>query len=437
MRWKLSHIEHIVDVNITCLVRLEGSFSLDQLRSALSRVQRKHPALRALIREEPDGLYYEADSAPEIPLRIVPRVTEDDYRRECQTELTTGFTYDQPQLRAVWLRSESQADLLLTTTHRMCDGMSVFIIVREILRALHVSEELIPYEPITVQDIIGDYQPPRPWRHKLAVALMNGVLRLIPESRRPPENKEHHLEWSAGQALSNALKKRCKAEGVSVHALLVIALERALFTTFGRKLPKRIINPIDLRRGRFAALKSDMVFYGGGNIKIRTGQSPEMGFWARVRTVNEEIRKELEQEIRDIPGRFHFLEKLRPLSSGKIQSIVRLGDALKSNGSWNRFGLSNLGNIMIIDSDAPFGLKDLRLYVHSFSFRIFGLIPYTVNGEMRFYFSIDEECMTLKEVEMLQSEFIAVLQNQAVESDEDAGEILHTVGAAAGSSHHN
>jgi hypothetical protein len=421
MRWKLSHIERIVDVNITCVVRLEGSFNLDQLRSALSRVQRKHPALRALIREERDGLYYEANSAPEIPLRIVPRVTEDDYRRECRTELTSGFTYDQPQLRVVWLRSELETDLLLTTTHRMCDGMSVFIIVREVLQALHTGEELISYEAVTVRDIIGDYQPPKPWRRGLAVALLNGLLRLIPGSRRPPENNEQHLEWSAGQALSNALKKRCKAEGVSVHALLVVALERAMLATFGRKLPKTIVNPIDLRRGRFAALKSDMVFYGGGNIKVRTGQSPDMGFWARVRTVNEQIRKDVEQEIRDIPARLHFLETLRPLSSGQIQWIVRLGDALKSSGSWNRFGLSNLGNILVTDSDAPFRLKDLRLYVHSFTFRIFGLIPYTVNGEMRFYFSIDEKCMSLREVEALQREFIALLQNQALQSSDGAG----------------
>jgi hypothetical protein len=420
MRWKLSHIEHIVDVNITCFLRLEG-LDVDQLRLALSRVQRKHPALRALIREEPDGLYYEADSAPEIPLRIVPRVTEDDYRRECQTEMTTGFAGDQPQLRAVWLQSELENDLLLTTTHRMCDGMSVFIIVREVLRSLHNNEELIPYEPITVQDIIADYQPPKPWKHKLAVALMNGVLRLIPSSRRAPENDEHHLEWSAGQALSNALKKRCKAEGVSVHALLVVALERALFAMFGKKSPKAIINPIDLRRGRFAALKSDMVFYGGGNIKIGTGQSPEVEFWARARTINEQIHRKVEQEILDIPGRFHFLEMLRPVSSGQIQSIVRLGDALKFSGSWNSFGLSNLGNVVVSDSGAPFRLKDLRLYVHSFSFRMFGLIPYTVNGEMRFYFVIDEKFMSRSQVDTLQREFMALLQNQALQADGGAG----------------
>jgi hypothetical protein len=421
MRWKLSHIEHIVDVNITCFVRLEGSLSPDQLRSALSRVQRKHPALRALIRKEADGLYYQADSAPEIPLRIVPRVTEDDYRRECQAEMTVGFADDQPQLRAVWLHSELESDLLLTTTHRMCDGMSVFIIVREVLRALHNDEELIPYEPVTVQDIIGDYQPLRPWKHKLAVALMNGVLRLIPSSRRAPENKEHHLEWNAGKALSNALRKRCKAEGVSVHALLVVALEHALFAMFGKKLPKAIVNPIDLRRGRFAALKSDMVFYGGGNIKISTIESPEVGFWDRTRTINERIRTEVEQEIAGIPGRFHFLEMLRPLSSGQIQSFVRLGDTLQFAGSWNRFGLSNLGNVVVSDSGAPFRLKDLRLYVHSFSFRMFGLIPYTVSGEMRFYFVIDEKLMSRSQVDTLQREFMVVLQNQALQSDDEPG----------------
>jgi NRPS condensation-like uncharacterized protein len=159
MRRKLAHLEHVVEGNIVYLVRLEGSFSPEQLRSALARVQRKHPALRALIREEPDGLYYEADSAPEIPVRIVPRVTEVDYQRECQTELTTEFVYEQPQLRAVWLRSQLENDLLLTTSHRICDGMSMLTIVREVLRSLHTDDELIPYEPITLRDIVGDYQP--------------------------------------------------------------------------------------------------------------------------------------------------------------------------------------------------------------------------------------------------------------------------------------
>ena len=125
MRRKLSAIEHMIDGNIVYFVRLEGSFDPERLRLALGRVQQKHPALRTLIREQRDGLYYEEDCAPEIPLRIHQRVEDDDFRRESQLELTTVFRFDQPQLRAVMLQSERESDLLLVTSHRICDGMSM------------------------------------------------------------------------------------------------------------------------------------------------------------------------------------------------------------------------------------------------------------------------------------------------------------------------
>jgi hypothetical protein len=423
---KLFAIEQIAEMNIACLVRLEGRFSLDRLRSALARVQGKHPVLRALIRKEEHGLYYEQNSAPEIPLRIVARYSEEHSSQVCQTELTTVLAEDKPQLRVVWLQSEWESDLLLTTSHRICDLMSMFTIVQEVLRSLHSDEELIPYAPITTRDIIGGYQPLQPWKSKLTARLVNGLLRLIPHSRHEPDNKEYHLEWKAERPFFTGLKQRCKVESVSVHAVLTVTLERALFAVFGReKAPKWIINPIDLRRGRFAALTSDMLFYGGGSFKISTSTAPDMDFWARVRAVNAEIRKEIDREIRDIPGRFHLIQLVHPPTSGQIQSIVRLGDALKCNnrwsrfglshlskGSWNRFGLSNLGNIVINDSDAPFRVKDLRLYMHSFNIRTLGLIPYTLNGEMRFYLVSDEKCLRPDQMDALKHEFMLLLEAQ-------------------------
>jgi hypothetical protein len=412
MRRRLSQLEHVVEGNIVYVVRLEGSFNEDQLRSALARVQRKHPALRALIRDEPDGLYYEAECAPRIPLRIVPRAAADDYRRECQTELHTALAYDQPQLRVVWIRSELENDLLFTTSHRICDGMSILTLVREALRLLHSDEELIPYQPITTRDIIGSYQPPDLWRRKVAAGLLNGVLRLIPNSRRAPENREHYLEWNTGPEFLDALKQRCKAEGVSIHAALAVALDRALLAVLGRKkLPKWIENPVDIRRGRFAALKSDMVFFGGGNFQLVTGESPQEEFWSRARTIHEEIRKKVEQAISGIPGDFHFSDMLRPVRRRQVQSIVRLGDAMKLNGSWNRFALSNLGNVVISDCDSPLRVKDLRLYMHSLSFRALCLVTYTLHGEMRFYCVGDEKCMSRSQLASLQSEFMGLLRS--------------------------
>jgi hypothetical protein len=431
MTWrKLSHIEHLAELNIVCFARLEGTVTLEQLRSALTRVQRKHPALRALIRDRKDGLYYEADAAPEIPLRLVRRMAEDDYRRECQTELTTDFAYDNPQIRVVWLKSEREADLLFTVSHRICDGLSIFIIVKEVLQSLHSSEELVPYEAITTQDIIGNYEPPQPLKRKLAVSVLNGILRLVPSSRPAPKNKEHSLEWSAGRALSQSLRERCKAEGVSVHAAFLAALDRALIDLFGKRTPKRITCPIDLRRGRFPALKDDMLFYGGGNFKVRTGQFSYLDFWASARAINQDMRNGIEQEVLDIPGRLHFFESLLPLSSGQVQWILRITDALRSKRSrLKTFGVSNLGNVVIGDSGNSFHLKDLRLYAHSLNFRVLGLIPYTVNGEMRFYCMSSETCISRIEIEALKCEFMALLKQQVPQADYEPDEIPNTLAA--------
>jgi hypothetical protein len=432
MKRKLSAVEQMIDANIVYMVRLEGSFSPDKLRSALIRVQRKHPALRVLVRKEADGLYYEDDSAPEIPLRVVPRMTENDYRRECCTELTTVFAYDQPQLRAVWLPSELESDLLITTSHSICDGMSMLTIVREILRSLHSNEELIPYAPITTRDIIGDYQPPQPWKRKLMMLLLNGLLQLVPDSRRTLENKEHHLEWVGDRALLDALKQRCKIEGVSVHAALEVALDRVLLTIFGKeKSPEWIESPIDARRGRLGVLKSDMVFFGGGSFKVRTGQTPDMEFWEKARAINREINRQVEQEMLDIPSRYHFQESLFPLRSGQVKSIVRLGDALRLNGSWNRFALSNLGNIVINDSDAPFHVKDLRLYMHSFNVRLLCLIIYTLNGEIRFCCLGDEKCLSRSQAAGLKREFMDLLQRQVISTDESVRDVSRMLAGVA------
>ncbi|MGH8031390.1 MAG: condensation domain-containing protein [Luteimonas sp.] len=418
MKRKLSTLEHMIDGNVGFFVRLEGQFELARLRSAIDRVQAKHPALRALIGEDSDGLHYLDDRAPQIPLRVVPRTDKDDYRREFITEIMAVFPHDMPQLRVAWLSSAHEQDLLLVGSHRICDGMSMLVIVREILRALYSDEALVTYTSLTVQDIIGDYQPPSRWKRKLVAGVMNGVIRLIPATRKPPVNQEYSLEWSAGNALTVALKQRCKAEGVSIHSTMLVALDRALSSVLGKKkVPYWIESPINARGGRrLAALKKDMLFFGGGSLKIRTGAAAVTEFWANVRTGHEGMRAQIGREILDIPNRYHLSTLLRPPSREQIQSIVRLGDALKVNGSWNRFALSNLGNVELNESDAPFRVKDLRLHVHSFSVRLLGIIAYTLNGELRFHYMGDEKCMSRAQADSLQREFMDILLQHATQA---------------------
>jgi hypothetical protein len=217
---------------------------------------------------------------------------------------------------------------------------------------------------------------------------------------------------------------------VSIHSALVVALDRAMSTVLGKKSPAWIESPMDARRGRLAALKSDMLFFGGGSLKIQTGQGTHTEFWERVREVNQRLRKDIEQELCKIPARYHFFEMLRPVPSGRMQSIVRMGDALKLNGSWNRFALSNLANVAVSSPDAPFPVTDLRIYVHSFNIRMLGIVAYALNGMMRFYYVGDEKCMSRTHADELKREFMSVLQQQMMQGGKAPAEYLFSTAAA-------
>src|ERR1700751_2294861 len=402
MKRKLSRIEHVLNGNVVCVVSVEGNFTIGELRVALARVQCKHPALRALIRPELDGLYYEDDPLVEIPLRLAV----GDHWPECERELSTSFTYHEPQLRIVCLWRTCGADLLFATSHRICDGMSILLIVKEVLRALYLQEDLIPYKAITVDDIIGDFQPAKPWKFKLLLTHLNGAVTLVPSSGRARPSTEHFLEWSADRDLSDSIRRRSKAESVSVHAVLLAALSCALWAVFRKRSPKWISSPLEPRRGRFSALKEDMLFFGGGSFKTCTAPVGPEGLWTRARAIQEDMPRLVEQEIIKIPARFHFFESLRLLNGGQLQSIMRLNDALKGKGRMSGFALSNLGNLNLLPEDAPLRVKDMRIYVHSFMTKALGLVTYTLNGEMRFYCVSHEDCMTPDEMERLQREFM-------------------------------
>jgi hypothetical protein len=175
------------------------------------------------------------------------------------------------------------------------------------------------------------------------------------------------------------------------------------------------------------------LFYGGGNFKVRTGQFSYLDFWASARAINQEMRNGIEREVLDLPGRLHFFESLRPLSTGQIQWILRVTDALQSKRSrLKTFGVSNLGNVAIGDAGNSLPSKDLRLYAHSLNFRVLGLIPYTVNGDMRFYCMSSETCISRNEIEALKSEFMALLKQQVPQADYEPDEISNTLAAVTG-----
>jgi hypothetical protein len=411
-RRTLSNIEHLAEANIACSVRLAGRLNLAELRTALAGVQRRHPALRALVRPEDDVLCYEPDAAPEIPLRIVRSAGEEVDHREREFELSTPFAHGLPQLRVVYCEHEGDCDLLLTTSHRICDALSVFVIAKDVLRSLARRTELTAHDAIGVRDIIGAYRPARPWLTTLGAWLVNGCIRLLPASGPAAIRKEYFLEWTAGREASAALRRQCQVEGASVHAAFLVALDRALWAVLGTRSPKWITCTIDLRRGRFPALTEDMLFYGGGNFKIRTGRWIKSDFWDNARVLTREVRARVERELIDLRGRLLFFEKLRPLTCGQTRWLVRASEALQSKRRVRGIGVANLGNVQFSAADSPLPVQDVRFSFRSLGFGILGLFPYTVNDEMRFYWTSSETFISQCELHSLKQEFMRALEQQ-------------------------
>jgi len=424
MKRKLSTLEHVIDGNMTCQVHLEGRLSADRLRSALDRVQRKHPALRMLIRQDNGMLYYEADAAGPVPLRIVDMQSDDDCTRERRTELTTPISHRQPQLRVVWLSSGLGSQLLITTTHRICDGMSVLTLVREILKSLHSDDSLVAYAPLTLHDIIGDVRDESLSKRRRVARLVNALVALIPGSRTPVENREIYREWNVSPGLSAMLKQRCKLEGVSMHAALLSVLDRALLAAFGKHAPAWIDNPFDGRRGRLPMIKSDMLFFSGGSFRIKTGQNASADFWERAREIHAEAHRKIEQELIDIPAKYQYFEMLNVPSERKMRSVVRLRNALGRRRSQRVFSFSNFGAVDVIDEDAPFELKDFRFFLHSFVMSVFAIVAYSLHGQLRFTYMGDKRYWSDADIDALQRQFVALLETcagQAAQAPEPLG----------------
>jgi hypothetical protein len=59
--------------------------------------------------------------------------------------------------------------------------------------------------------------------------------------------------------------------------------------------------------------------------------------------------------------------------------------------------------------------------MHSFNIRTLGLIPYTLNGEMRFYLVSDEKCLKSDQVDALKRDFMLLLEEQVATPADGSG----------------
>jgi hypothetical protein len=68
------------------------------------------------------------------------------------------------------------------------------------------------------------------------------------------------------------------------------------------------------------------------------------GVWVTARAIYKDMKRQIEQELLNIPRRFQFIGALRPLTEVQVQSIMRLIEALRFHRR-SSFALSNIRNM--------------------------------------------------------------------------------------------
>lgn len=398
---------------LTCVfvAKIRGTFPPEALREALAKVQAKHPLLRVGIQEDKKGhpWFITHEEVPEIPVRIMERSGEDDWKQAAPDiwkhlfDLRTG-----PLAGLVWLRSAGVSELMLFCHHCICDGTSFVAIMRELLalldrpdtdigtdRPFNTLQELIP------SSLLSDKR--KILKGRLRSLLARVVFPLITPREKIPKEKDYMLHWKLSQAGSAALLNRCKAEQTTVHAALSVAFLRAFRLVKGAQARNKIITPVDIRR-YVKEIKQDTLFAYAPIVHLQLNQ-PENGFWDQARKLKEELSEKINN-----------MNVYEQLMTGEYihASLHKLVKFLKSTEGSHDITFSNMGRLDIPEQYTSFEVETIYSPNVAFPWRNPNtLITTTFRGQMDFTLMSNESFLPGQEAKAVKEKAMEILLKEA------------------------
>jgi NRPS condensation-like uncharacterized protein len=288
---QLGSLEHLLwlqdqhrSVHFALTALISGRTTPSDLRTALDRVQGRHPLLSVRITKEATPKFVKITNAP-IPLRVVEGNPGLDWQREVAEELANPFDPNRaPLLRAVLIYAPQNAALILVAHHSIADGLSIAYVIRDLLLTLNgIRLDPLPLPPS--QDTLISKNFPSTGEPIEERAPVGSPAIYLPQEDAKPTVRGLQLS----SELTSALRTRARKEGTSVHGALCAALvifHRAQSVT-EPQTPVRIMSPIETRTtldlgsncGLFVATV------------ISSFDQNDVGFWHLARKVKDDVGK--------------------------------------------------------------------------------------------------------------------------------------------------
>lgn len=353
---RLMYVDGNTPVNCILTARIAGSIEAESLRTAIDKVQAKHPLLQVSISNEDNQPYFIFEACPpKIPLRIAERHGDDDWQIVTQKEWKTPFNLREgPPFRLTWIRSKDTSELLLIGHHCVCDGASLVAILREIMQLVDQPLlQLTAYPPFeSLEDLIPREifsDPKIAFRAKLKAALLKLFALTIKHTEIIPEPSHYLIYWKASTEESSTLATRCRAEGVTPYSALCVAFMLAFRQVGSKKFKNKVICPVNIRKF-VTNLRADVMFNYAPTISLAISAEPHENFWSLARKLKQSMLKKVERlnVYEDLIGAEYL--------QGSISKLISL--LLKSKGSYD-FAFSNIGRIDITENYQTFKIESI------------------------------------------------------------------------------
>lgn len=373
----LANFEGDFSLNFATTGHVRGTFSLENLQSALQRLRQRHPlvATRIAPATENAPACLTTEDVPTIPLRVVERHSDETWLREVEREIVIPTKYATgPMLRCVWVRGADVSDLVLVSDHIAGDGLAGVYALQTLLELL--ADPTLEMEPLVPPRLI-DVLPPD------MLTLMRNILASIKPPQEmpsgPPERPAfnhplHILTFELDKAETSTLLERCRTEGTTVQAALCTAFSLQFAAQHPDQPIRKIETPLNLRP-RLIPGSSEV--YGNYISLLNTDIDCTAGLahaWEIARQVRQSLHNVSDPQIFTIP--------LMLLS---VADVPLMGDVVEINYD---LSLSNLGRVNIPTQYGSLQLEAIHaptMAPASPKHRILGVT--TFNGALRCTFA--------------------------------------------------
>jgi len=379
---------------IPIIVRVKGDVNKNQLKAAITEIQKRHILLRVKVEvDQANTAWFTTENVDEIPIKIIERTSDDHWISICSKESKIPFDYfNRPPIRIILLYSEEISDLILFCHHMFSDGMSVAYLSRDFMEVLGNPKKklkILPPPPLLNMENIPDdisvnvviqkfiQRINKKWRKEEIIFNQDDFLSVFNAYWEHNTHKIQTIELSEKQ--TEELIQKCRNEKVTVNSVLFSAFLKAQYQSKGMIKPEKQKAGIgvDVRNYLVNPAGESFGFYAAGVIDDFK-YIKNIDFWDFTRRLHEKIAKKLskkeffqnllrfsllEQSIHDALMMKTYGNLVKPDDSNyeKLSMFSQRKDAISSmvkklGTMYFGFVLSNLGRL-----DFPRLYGDLEL----------------------------------------------------------------------------